>query len=114
MSQQRVKQRAARSLIFGAIALLAATLLWSSERQRKLTSDFERLQIGEAESAVAAKLGKPWKIGRCGQVFGGDADARCAIEYLYASPYAPLDPEYWAFRFNEGGRVVDKERYVSP
>lgn len=89
-------------------------LFWSVLRQHRLSTGFEKAKNGTSEAEIMTKLGKPWKIGKCGQMFGGDITQSCTKEYLYASPYAPIVPEYWALRFDIKGQLIEKYRYVSP
>jgi hypothetical protein len=96
------------------VAAIIAGATWSIRRQHKLATGFEQARTGESEAELSAQLGKPWKLGRCGQVFGDTGSPHCTKEYLYASPYAPLKPEYWALRFNETGQLIEKYRFVSP
>jgi hypothetical protein len=97
-----------------AIALfLIVAITLSIARQHRLEKSFEQWKIGTFEAVVVTQLGKPWKIVKCGELFGGDVHEHCAKEYLYASPYAPLKPEYWALRFDENGRMIEKYHYVS-
>jgi hypothetical protein len=72
------------------------------------------MQLGTAESDTRRELGDPWKIASCGRTFGGQFPPDCRTEYIYASPYAPLIPRYWAFFFDENGHLIDKYEYRSP
>jgi hypothetical protein len=100
--------------IFVLFAVVVSAIAWSVNRQHSLSRGFDGTRIGASESEIFVKLGKPWRVGQCGQMFGGDAPIFCAKEYLYASPYAPVRPEYWAFRFNDKKQLIQKYRYVSP
>lgn len=103
-----------RGFIFFLFAVVVCVIAWSISRQHALSRGFDGTRIGASETEILVKLGKPWRIGQCGQMFGGDAPTLCAKEYLYASPYAPVRPEYWAFRFDEKKQLIQKYRYVSP
>jgi hypothetical protein len=102
------------------IVLISATLiivtigLWTTYRKQKMGDAFERAAVGETEPDLIRQLGAPWKTAACGDTFGGDVPQGCAKEILYASPFAPVLPEYWAFRYNRDGQLLDKYHYVSP
>jgi len=87
---------------------------WTLHRQHVIEAASERTALGSQEGAVTAQLGSPWRATACGATFGGTFRNGCARELLYASPFAPLIPKYWAFRFDQEGRLIDKYRYVSP
>jgi hypothetical protein len=59
-------------------------------------------------------LGNPWRKTACGQTFGGEFPRGCATELSYAAPLAPVRPQYWAFRYDSAGKLIDKYRYDSP
>jgi hypothetical protein len=83
-------------------------------REKKLAGTFKEMQLGAEKNEARVRLGSPWKAGACGQVFGGSFPPGCKEEYIYASPYAPVIPRYWAFRFDEKGRLIGKYQYQSP
>ena len=83
-------------------------------REKKLARTFKEMQLGAGENEARTRLGSPWKVGACGQVFWGSFPPGCREEYIYASPYAPVIPRYWVFRFDEKGRLIDKYQYQSP
>jgi hypothetical protein len=101
------------ALILTAIAVFAA-IIWITRREHKLATAFQNMQVGTMESEARIQLGVPWKAGACGQVFGGSTPPGCKEEYIYASPYAHIIPRYWAFRFDERGRLINKYEYQSP
>jgi hypothetical protein len=96
-----------------AVALFAG-IAWIVYREHRLAAAFQRMQVGTAENEARVQLGSPWKIGACGQVFGGSYPPGCKQEYIYASSYAPIISRYWALRFDDKGRLIDKYEYQSP
>ena len=100
-------------LILVAVLLFLGTI-WSTRRQHKLATAFEKIQIGTMEADVKIQLGNPWRTGACGQFFGGSAPQGCKEECIYASPFPRIAPRYWAFRFDDRGRLIDKYEYQSP
>ena len=96
------------------VAALILGVAWMTHREKKLTNTFKEMQLGTTEDEARVRLGSPWRAGTCGQVFGGNFPAECREEYIYASPYAPVIPRYWALRFDEKGRLIDKYQYQSP
>lgn len=101
------------SLTWATLVLLAA-IAWATYREHRLASSFQHTELGSAANETIARLGSPWRIGTCGEVFGGEFPSGCKEEYIYASPYAPIIPRYWVFRFDEKGRLIEKYEYQSP
>ena len=93
-------------------ALCAAVFVW--QRQHKIKATFAGASEGMSQRDVEMKLGAPWRDSTCGAVFGGNTPSDCVREMIYKSPLAPAIPDYWAFRFDRSGRLVDKYHYVSP
>jgi hypothetical protein len=83
-------------------------------RRHRINAIFTRATEGLSQRDLEMKLGDPWRNSTCGEVFGGTTPSDCARELIYKSPLAPAVPEYWAFRFDRGGKLVDKYHYVSP
>ena len=100
--------------LFSATTLAIVLGLWGEYRMHRLQATFDRIAIGASEPELVGRLGNPWRKAGCGRTFGGDAVPGCANEVLYASPFAPLSPEYWAFQFNSDNQLIGKYRYVSP
>lgn len=100
--------------LFTTTALAVVLGLWGEYRLHRLQATFDRIVIGTSEQELVGQVGLPWRKAGCGRIFGGDAIPGCAIEVLYASPFAPLSPEYWAFQFNSNNQLIGKDRYFSP
>ncbi len=96
------------------LVALAAVIIWSAYREKKLENTFTQMQPGTEKTEARARLGRPWKQTACGQAFAGGFSPDCKEEYIYASPYAPVLPHYWAFFFDQNGRLIDKYQYISP
>lgn len=105
-------------LIVGCIVLAGAIwLAWAILRDRRLERGFEEIAAGATEREVLQKLGRPKRVEKCGEFFGPlprEELTNCSKEYLYASPFAPLLPEYFVFRFDMNNRVSGKSAYSSP
>jgi hypothetical protein len=108
-----MKRRLTQTVLILAVLVLTGILL-TMRREHKLSTAFQKMQVGTMESEAKVQLGTPWKTAACGQVFGGTTPNGCKEEYIYASPFAPVIPRYWAFRFDERGRLIDKYEYQSP
>jgi hypothetical protein len=107
--------RKSKLIIITAGVAASTWIGWSIIRATVLPTRFERIAIGDSRQQVLWLLGKPWRIEKCGEPFGnpgGNPD--CTEEYLYASPYAPLIPQYWSVSFDKSGHVIEKYDYVSP
>ena len=101
--------------ILAAVVLILITLvLWGTHRQRRIAKSFADSALGALQSDVVKQLGVPWKTASCGQTFGGEVPQGCIKEELYASPFAPAIPQYWPFRYDGNGKLIDKYHYVSP
>jgi hypothetical protein len=110
-----MRLRRSGKLILGACGLATAGLLYGIARAHMLDKAFERVPAGASQSQVVKLLGKPWKVDRCGELFGaGPVEPDCAEEYLYAPPFAPLTPQYYSVSFDNSGHVVKKYIYSSP
>jgi hypothetical protein len=93
----------------------SGTIGGTGEHARLLSVDFE--VDGATEREVLQKLGRPKRVEKCGEFFGPlpkDELEKCSKEYFYASPFAPLLPEYFVFRFDATNRVSSKSPYSSP
>jgi hypothetical protein len=103
-------------LTSGIICLgaLFTVIGWMAHREKAVERAFSEIQLGTKKAQARARLGQPWKVAACGQIFGGSFSPACKEEYVYASPYAPIIPRYWVFRFDEKGRLIDKYQYQSP
>ena len=105
-------------LIIGSLVLAGALLLARAIlRDNQLRNGFDKIEIGATEQEVLQKLGRPKHVEKCGKFFGPlpkEEAEGCTREYFYASPFAPLLPEYFVFRFNANNRVTSKSPYSSP
>jgi hypothetical protein len=109
-----MRRRFIQSVLILVTVAVCAGIIWTMRREHKLANAYQAMQVGTLKSETRNQLGTPWRAGACGQVFGGNAPQGCKEEYIYASPYARIIPRYWAFRFDERGRLIDKYEYQSP
>jgi hypothetical protein len=105
-------------LIIGSVVLAGSLwFAWAILRDNQLRNGFDKTEIGATEQQVLQNLGRPKRVEKCGEFFGPlpkDEAEGCTREYFYASPFAPLLPEYFVFRFNANNRVTSKSPYSSP
>jgi hypothetical protein len=105
-------------LIIGSIVLAGALCLARAiVRDNQLRNGFDKIEIGATEQEVLQRLGRPKRVEKCGEFFGPPPKEEaegCTREYFYPSPFAPLLPEYFVFRFNGNNRVTSKSPYSSP
>jgi hypothetical protein len=105
-------------IIVGIFVLaIVAWFAWAILRDKRLARDFEKVETGTTESEVVVTLGKPKRIEKCGEFMGQLTEAElkdCSKEYFYASPFAPLMPEYYVVRFDANSRVSRTVPYMSP
>lgn len=103
-----------KRIVLAIVLVCLAVLLWSFRRERKIQNVFELASENATEVSLNSQLGLPWRRAQCGRALGGSVTANCSIEIIYASPFAPFLPDYWAFRFDKDGKFIDKYEYVSP
>jgi hypothetical protein len=105
-------------LIVGCIVVAGAIWLgWAMLRDKQLEKGFTEIASGAMEWEVLQKLGQPKRVEKCGEFFGPlpkEELGNCSREYFYASPFAPLLPEYYVVRFDANNRVSSKTPYSSP
>ena len=109
-------RQAVKTIILIAIIVIVAVVafgLWVPHRRQKLRATFDQFPLRAPKATLVGQLGAPWKDGKCGQMFRLSLSA-CADEVIYASPFAPLVPEYWVFQFDKEGRLIDKCQWDSP
>ena len=105
---------------FALISFVAAAALWligAIYRDRELQISFHKIKAGDSESEVVQWLGTPKRIEPCGEFFGPlekTGMEGCMREYLYASPFSPLFPQYYVVRFDSHGLVRSTAPYSSP
>jgi hypothetical protein len=105
-------------LIVGSIVLAGAMwLAWAFVRDKQLEKGFDQIATGTTEQEVLKKLGPPKRVEKCGEFFGPIPKEQlegCTREYFYASPFAPLNPQYYVVRFDANNRVRSTTPYSSP
>jgi hypothetical protein len=77
-------------------------------RDNQLSAGFDKIAAGATEQEVLQKLGRPERVEKCGEFFGPlpkEEAEDCSREYLYASPLAPLLPQYYVVRFDAKNHV---------
>jgi hypothetical protein len=108
-------RRARISLAFAAGILLVVALRTavSFRRFSRVERRFASVQNGESRASIVAKMGTPnYYAGKCGVIHV--PDKRCALEYVYSHPFAPLIPEYYIVSFSTDDRVVEADQWRSP
>jgi hypothetical protein len=104
-----------RMIVLGTLALtIGALALYVSTRAPRLENAFQSASPGMTSSDITIAVGTPWRTAKCGATFGGTEPQACDHELLYAHPFAPIVPTYWAFRYDHNGKLIDKYQYVSP
>ena len=92
-------------------------LAWASVRDRQLVKGFDQVKPGTTEQEVVQSLGRPKRVEKCGDFLGPIPKVElegCAREYLYATPFAPVLPQYYVVRFDKNDRVKNTAAYSSP
>jgi hypothetical protein len=92
-------------------------LIWAISRERRLADGFDRIYTGETEEDVRKLLGPPKRIETCDEFFGPIDEGQkrgCAKEFLYASPFSPLEPQYYVIRFDPNNAVSSANAFSSP
>jgi hypothetical protein len=105
-------------LIVASIILAGAIwLVWAILRDRQLYAHFDGVKAGASEADVLRELGRPKRVERCGEFwapFPKQELEGCKKEYFYASPFAPLLPQYYVVWFDADDRVQSLHGYSSP
>jgi hypothetical protein len=105
-------------LIIGGIVLaVAGWFVWAVLRDKQLEKGFDEIAAESTEQEVVKYLGHPNRVEKCGEFFGPLETKEmegCAREFLYASPFAPMLPQYYVVRFDANNRVKGKTPYTSP
>ncbi|HEY1470102.1 MAG TPA: hypothetical protein VGF61_13750 [Candidatus Acidoferrum sp.] len=100
------------------IALTPILILgWAYLRDRGLAKGFDKVGDGVTQQDVLRLMGKPRKIGKCGEFFGPIAKSEmegCVSGYLNVVTFAPYKPDYYIARSNRGGQVIGKDFLSSP
>jgi HAMP domain-containing protein len=103
----------AASLLIVIVSIVAVTS-WVAHRRRRLRAAFDELPLGVPKSEVMRKLGKPWKVARCGETFRDGSPPGCAEEVIYPAPFATRVAQYWSFQFDVKGQLISKWQDLSP
>ena len=105
-------------VVGGGVVLLGVFwLAWASVRDRQLVKGFDQVKPGTTEQEVVQSLGRPKRVEKCGDFLGPIPKVElegCAREYLYATPFAPVLPQYYVVRFDKNDRVKNTAAYSSP
>ena len=103
-----------RRLLLVGVIVIAVVAGWFSchVRSSRIDAGFDVVSNGDSEQQVHATMGRPSRVGKCGQVVPDAFPARCSKEYVYNDPF--LMPQNWVVWFDESGRVVGKDYYSSP
>jgi len=107
------KRQILSGIVLGALLLLTIRFVLSFRRYQRVQGQFELVQVGDSKDSVDARLGKPnYYSGACGVIH--IPDKRCALEYVYSHPFAPLLPEYYIVSFSAEGHLIEADQWDSP
>jgi hypothetical protein len=105
-------------LIIGGIAsAVSVWFVWAILRDKQLQKGFDEIAAEATEQEVVKYLGHPKRVEKCGEFFGPLEKKEmegCAREFFYASPFAPVLPQYYVVRFDANNHVKGKTPYTSP
>jgi hypothetical protein len=106
------------ALFLMAVMLTLLVLLgWALWRDNNLAKGFDKIEVGTTQRDVVQLMGEPRKVLKCGEFLGPIPKEQlegCTREYFYASPFAPLKPQYYIVRFDAKNRVKSMDPYSSP
>ena len=103
--------------LMAVMVWLLILLGWALWRDNSLAKGFDKIGVGTTQKGVVQAMGEPRNVERCGEFFGPFPKEElegCTIEYFYASPFAPLKPQYYVVRFDANNRVRSTASYSSP
>ena len=105
-------------LVVGCIFVAGSIwLAWAILRDRQLYAHVDGIKAGATEQEVLHELGRPKRVEACGEFWGPFPKEElegCKKEYVYASPFAPLLPQYYVVWFDANDRVKSVHPYSSP
>jgi hypothetical protein len=104
-------------LITAGIAALLLSTAWGGScvlRDRRMAESFRAVSNGMTQDQVKSVMGAPWRTGDCHGEFAPYQLDQCTEAYIYASAWAPLNPEYPVVWFDRDKQVVGKFDFVSP
>ena len=99
------------------ILAVGGWLAWAVHRDSQVAQGFDGIKTGDNKSDIFEKLGKPRRVLRCRAFYGPLPEglpAGCDSEYVYASPFAPLNSQYYVVRFDAAGHVLETVPLSSP
>ena len=96
------------------LGFIVLTTGWACYRNSRLDARFAAIRIGASKGEIVRLLGRPSWTEPCGTSFGGGLPMPNCTEYIYRNSFAPLIPEYYAVRLDDGGHVLDTYVYESP
>jgi hypothetical protein len=90
----------------------AALLGYCQVRTTQLNAAFNKVNVGDAERDLIAKMGGPHRVvDGCG--YYGQPMAGCARQYVYFPPWTIVD-EAWEISLDGNGVVIHTAHFVSP
>jgi hypothetical protein len=106
----------ARFAVIAVIVLVPAPCVGSCMlRDQILARGFATISNGMSQDAVIKALEPPRDTRDCGPgEFSPWGLPGCVETYIYASAWAPLNPEYPAVWFNRDKQVIGKSVFASP
>src|ERR1700680_4329668 len=104
----------ARKVLLVVGLIVAVPILEGMFRWQQRSRALNKAVLGQPRRTILAGLGKPWRIAPCGETFRGTPPPHCSQEIIFASPFAPLAPEYLSFFFDSNDNLISTYRYVSP
>jgi hypothetical protein len=110
-------ERPVALFLTAVVVALLVLFGWAIRRDNSLARGFDKIEVGSTQKEVVQLMGEPRKVLKCGEFFGPIPKEQldgCIREYLYASPLAPLKPQYYIVRFDANGRVRSTAPYSSP
>jgi hypothetical protein len=95
------------------VFVLAVRTVVAFARYSKVERGFASVHVGKSRDVVITKIGKPnYHAGKCGVIHFPYKN--CALEYVYAHPFAPIIPDYYIVSFSPDERVIEAEQWNSP
>ena len=104
-------------LIGAGLAALVLSAMWAGARvvrDRSMSKNFAAVSDGMTQDQVLHFMGRPWKTGDCRGKFAPYHLDECAETYVYASAWAPLNPEYPVIWFGRDKLAIGKFNFASP
>ncbi len=91
------------------LIIVSVIALSHHERRKKITSTFDKVQLGDTKQSVEQMLGQPEEVQNCLDLRSNEEPTKRCVETYWYMTFL----ERWGFSFNKDEKVIDKTHNVS-